>query len=239
MKDIVLMPTYNERENVEKIISEIFNIVPEIYIKIIDDDSPDKTADVVKELMVKYPHLSILERPKKDGFGNAYKDAMREALKDKDMHSVITIDADGSHAPKYLLEFLANINNYDLVIGSRYTAGGGTKNWGWKRRMISRYGNLYARLLTGLLRINDLSSGFMCVKREILEKVNFDEIKSSGFFFLAEFKFYLIKKLKARAMEVPIIFLDRVEGKTKFSRKIMVEGLKTPWRLFFERIRQQ
>lgn len=238
MKDVVLMPTYNERENIEKIISEIFGVVPDIYIKIIDDNSPDKTADVVKELMVKYPHLSILERPKKDGFGNAYKDAMKEIIKDKDIYSIITIDADGSHAPKYLLEFLANINNFDLLIGSRYTAGGGTKNWGWKRKMISRYGNLYARLLTGLLRINDLSSGFMCVKREMLEKVNFDEIKSSGFFFLAEFKFYLITKLKAKTKEIPIIFLDREEGKTKFSNKIFIEGLKNPWRLFFQRMKK-
>lgn len=234
MKDIILMPTYNERENVKLIIPEIFNLIPEIRILIIDDNSPDKTADAVKEMTQKYPNLSILEREKKAGLGAAYIDAMKRAIKDSEIRSIITMDADGSHAPEYLKNFLENIDNYDLIIGSRYAKGGGVENWELWRKNLSRFGNLYAKFWTGL-PINDFTAGFMCIKREFLEKLDFSTFNTAGYAFLMELKFYLINKFKARVKEVPIIFKSRREGESKISNQIIREGIKTPPRLFLKR----
>jgi len=235
MKDIILLPTYNERENVKIIIPEIFELIPEIFILVVDDNSPDGTAGVVKELMGKYPDLSILERKDKTGLGNAYKEAMKKVIGDKEARSVITMDADGSHSPQYLREFLDNIEKYDLIIGSRYVAGGGIENWELWRKNLSRFGNLYAKILTGL-PINDFTAGFMCIRREFLTKLDFSRIGASGYSFLIELKFYLINKLGAKVKEVPIIFKSRREGESKISNQIIREGMKTPWRLFLKRI---
>lgn len=235
MKDIILLPTYNERENVKLIIPEIFRLIPEINILVIDDNSPDKTAEVVKKLMLGYPNLSILERQNKTGLGDAYKDVISRIIEDKEIRSIITMDADGSHSPEYLKEFLANINSYDLIIGSRYIKRGGVENWELWRKNLSKLGNLYAKILTGL-KINDLTAGFMCVRREFLERINFQEIGSSGYSFLIELKFYLIHGLKARVKEIPIVFKSRREGESKISNQIISEGIKAPWRLLRKRI---
>lgn len=235
MKDIILLPTYNERESVKLIIPEIFGLLPGIYILVIDDNSPDRTADEVKKLMQLYSHLSILERPKKTGLGNAYADAMKRVIEDKNVRSIITMDADGSHSPRCLGDFFAQINGYDLIIGSRYVGGGGFASLELWRKILSRGGNLYAKILTGL-PINDLTSGFMCIKREFLEQVNFDEISSSGYSFLIELKFYLINKLGVRVKEISIIFKGRKEGETKLSNQIIFEGMRTPWRLLRKRL---
>lgn len=234
MKDIVLMPTYNERKNIEKIIPEIFRLYPEIHILIIDDNSPDNTVEVAYELTKKYPQLSILERKQKTGLKDAYFDAFKKLCEDKEIRAFITMDADLSHSPKYLKDFLNNINNYDLIIGSRYVAGGGVFNWELWRKILSRGGNFYARILTGL-KIKDTTSGFMCIKRELLEQVDFNRIQASGYAFLMEFKFYLTKNLGAKFKEIPIIFYDRDNGETKFSRHIFFEGLRVPCKLFFKR----
>lgn len=234
MKDIVLLPTYDERKNIEKIIPEIFRLYPNIHVLVIDDNSPDNTAGVVKKLMEKYSKLSILERKQKTGLKDAYFDAFERLRKDQEVRSVITMDADCSHSPEYLKDFLANIDNYDLIVGSRYVRGGGVFNWELWRKILSRSGNLYAKLLAGL-KINDATSGFMCIKRELLGRVDFSQINSSGYAFLIELKFYLTKRLNASAKEVPIIFYDREEGVTKFSRQIFFEGLVIPWRLFIKR----
>lgn len=235
MKDIILMPTYNERENVKLIIPEIFNLIPDIRILIIDDNSPDKTAEAAKELMEQYPNLSILEREKKAGLGAAYIDAMKRVMRDNEARSIITMDADGSHSPEYLKSFLENINDYDLIIGSRYTGGGGVENWEVWRKKLSRFGNLYAKIWTGLA-INDFTAGFMCIKREFLEKLDFEKFSSAGYAFLIELKFYLINNLKAKVKEAPIIFRSRREGESKFSNQIIKEGIKTPPRLFLKRL---
>jgi len=235
MKDIILLPTYNEKENIRIIIREIFKLHPSIFILVIDDNSPDKTAEVVKELMLKYSYLSILEREKKAGLGAAYIDAIKRVIKDKEVRSVITMDADGSHSPEYLKDFLANINNYDLVVGSRYIKNGGVEHWELWRKMLSKFGNLYAKILTGL-PINDFTAGFMCIKREFLEKVNFSQISSSGYSFLIELKFQLIYIVKARVKEVPIIFKSRREGESKLSSQIISEGIRAPWRLLMKRL---
>ena len=234
-KDVILLPTYNEKENIHFIIKEIFRIAPDIWVKIIDDNSPDGTAQIVKDILSSYPRLSLLERKVKTGLGDAYKAAMREVIKDKEVGSVITMDADGSHSPKYLQEMLKNLDKADLIIGSRY-AGGGVENWEWWRKNLSKFGNLYARILSGL-PVNDVTAGFMCIRRELLEKLNFESIHASGYSFLMEFKYNLIRVLGARVKEIPIIFLQRRGGKTKFSIHIFSEGLKVPWRLFFKRLK--
>jgi dolichol-phosphate mannosyltransferase len=235
MADIILMPTYNESENVKIIIPEIFNLVPEIKILVIDDNSPDGTAQTVKCLMEKYSNLSLLERRQKTGLGDAYKEAMGRVVNSSEITSIITMDADGSHSAEYLKGFLNKRLEYDLIIGSRYVKDGGVANWESWRKELSRFGNLYAKFLTGL-KINDFTAGFMCIRRELLKKLDLDKISSSGYSFLIELKFYLLHELKASACELPIIFKSRREGESKLSSQIIREGIKTPLRLFYKRI---
>jgi dolichol-phosphate mannosyltransferase len=234
-KKVIILPTYNEKNNIGLTIKDIISVLPEVNILVVDDNSPDGTAEIVKKLMLQYPHLSILERFSKTGLGDAYKDAIERIIADKNTDVVITMDADGSHQPKYLNDFLKNINGCDLVIGSRYVPGGGVENWESWRKLLSKFGNLYARILTGM-KIKDLTAGFMCIKRELLEKVNFDEINSAGYAYLLEFKFYCVNKLGARVKEVPIIFTERREGESKMSRQIIIEGIKAPLRIFIKRL---
>lgn len=231
-KTLILLPTYNEKNNINYIILKIFSLLPDINILVIDDNSPDGTADVVKEMMLSHSNLKILERKEKTGLGNAYKDAIRKML-DKDFDFFITMDADGSHQPKYLLEFLEEIKEYDLVIGSRYIKGGGVENWELWRRKLSRLGNLYSKVITGL-KINDLTAGFLCIRKEVLERLELDSIGSSGYSFLIELKYYLIHDIRAKVKEIPILFKRRREGESKISNLIISEGLLAPWFLFFK-----
>lgn len=236
MKDVLLLPTYNERENVKTIIPEIFSLVPDLDILVIDDNSPDGTANVVQGLMDKYPNLKILKRENKTGLGNAYKEAMALVRQDENVRSIITMDADGSHQPKYLLDFLNNIDRYDLIIGSRYVRDGGVENWEMWRRYLSRFGNFYSKILTGL-PINDFTAGFMCIKRDFLNRIDFSHIGGIGYSFLIELKFNLITNLHARTREIPIIFKVRREGESKLSNSIISEGAKTPLRILVKRIK--
>lgn len=235
MTDIILIPTYNEKENIKLIVAEIFNFFPEVRILVIDDNSPDGTAIEVKFLMEKYPNLSLLKRQSKTGLGDAYKDAISRVVEDKGIRSIITMDADGSHSAEYLKDFFVKIQDYDLIIGSRYVKGGGIENWERWRKELSKFGNLYAKLWTGL-KINDFTSGFMCIRREFLKNLDLNKIGSSGYSFLIELKFYLIHEFKARAYELPIIFKNRREGESKISRQIIGEGIKTPLKLFIKRL---
>jgi dolichol-phosphate mannosyltransferase len=234
MKNIILMPTYNEKKNVEIVIPQIFALLPEIYILVIDDNSPDGTAEEVKFLMSRYPNLSILERSQKTGLGDAYKDAIKKVLTDKEVGLVITMDADGSHDPEYLPIMLKEIVGHDLIIGSRYINSGGIENWELWRRLLSKFGNLYSRILTGM-KIGDSTSGFMCIKRKLLERVNFEDIDCTGYAFLLEFKFYCINKLGAKFKEIPIIFKERGRGESKMSHKIIIEGVIAPVKIFVKR----
>jgi len=235
MKNIILIPTYNEKDNIKLIVAEIFNLLPEIKILVIDDNSPDGTAEIVKSLMERHVNLFLLERQKKTGLGDAYKDAMSRVIKDREIDHIITMDADGSHSPEYLQIFLDKILQHDLVIGSRYTKDGGTVDWEVWRRYLSRFGNLYARFFTGLA-INDFTAGFMCIRRELLERLDFNIIGSSGYSFQIELKFHLIHGLGARAFEIPIIFKSRREGESKLSKQIIREGIIIPLKLFLKRL---
>ncbi len=233
-KTVILLPTYNERENIDLIVPEIFAAHPDIHILVIDDNSPDKTGDAVRALMGKYPNLKLLARPGKQGLGIAYKHGMAETLKDDDVERIITMDADGSHAVEYLKDMLAASEDNDLVIGSRYTKGGGIENWEPWRYALSRYGNLYARTLTGL-PVRDLTAGFMCFRADLLRQMELDHVSASGYAFLMDLKFHAIHESGARVKEVPIIFMCRREGESKISAHIVREGLKTPLRLFTRR----
>jgi len=236
-KRVILMPTYNERENIALIVPEIFALLPEVHMLVIDDNSPDGTQGVVRELMKKYPNLELYAREKKEGLGKAYTAGMRRVLQDSSVEAIITMDADGSHAAEYLPKLLdAYTRGADLTIGSRYTKGGGIENWEMWRYALSKYGNLYARTMTGL-PIRDLTAGFMCIRAGTLRKINLDAIGASGYAFLMDLKFNLVHVGKAIVKEVPIIFRTRREGESKISHHIISEGLRTPLRLFFARIR--
>lgn len=234
-KTVILIPTYNERENIALLIPEIFFAHPELFVLVIDDNSPDGTATVVHNLQEKYPHLSLLSRPLKQGLGVAYKAGMGEVLSDPEVRKVITMDADGSHAVEYLSLLLEKSAHYDLVIGSRYVKGGGIESWEKWRYMLSSWGNRYSRSIT-LLPVYDLTAGFMCFNADLLRQMDLSRIGASGYAFLMELKFNAIVELKARVVEVPIIFMSRREGESKISRHIIREGLKTPWRLLWKRV---
>jgi len=229
--NIVVIPTYNERENIDALIKEIFSVVPEIHILVVDDNSPDGTAAAVEELMKKYPNLSLLKRPVKNGLGRAYIEAFKKLLTDFETENIITMDADFSHNPKYLPEMLEAAKERDLVIGSRYVKGGGITHWEFWRRSLSRGGNFYVRMILGR-KILDWSSGFNCVKVSILRNIDLNKIGFSGYAFLSSLKYFLVKA-GARAKEIPIIFEERRGGKSKISGNIIREGILAPWKLLF------
>ncbi len=236
MKKIVIcLPTYNERENVALIIPEIFSVVPEhTHVLVVDDNSPDGTAEVVRELMKQYPRLDLYSRARKEGLGRAYVAAFQRVLGDASVEGIMTMDADGSHAAEYLPEIIKQGENSDVVIGSRYTRGGGIENWEQWRMYLSRFGNIYARLLTGI-PARDLTAGFILMRASALRTLDLAKIGASGYAFLIDLKFQLSRIPGIRFYEVPIIFKSRREGESKISGHIIREGLRTPWRLFFQR----
>lgn len=234
-KTIVLLPTYNERENVGLIVPEIFARYPDLRIVVIDDSSPDGTGRLVQEMMTHYAGLSLLSRPKKEGLGVAYKHGIRHVLEMEGATRIIMMDADGSHDVAYIGHLLAESHTYDLVIGSRYVRGGGIEGWeGW-RYALSKYGNLYARILTGL-PIRDLTAGFYCIRRSVLVRMDFEAMKSSGYAFQIDIKFHSVRDLGASVIEIPIVFKRRREGESKISRHIIREGLLAPLSLLLRRI---
>lgn len=231
MKDFIVIPTYNEKENVGLLINDIFSLLPQVNVLVVDDSSPDGTAIAVEDLMSKYANLSILKRPVKNGLGRAYIDGFKKLLARDDIENVITMDSDFSHSPRYLPGMLEEAKNYDLVIGSRYIRGGGITNWEFWRRLLSKGGNFYVRMLLGR-KINDWSSGFNCIRMSALKKIDLNEIKFYGYAFLSCLKYFLMKA-GARVKEIPIIFEERRGGKSKMSGNIIREGLIAPWKLLF------
>jgi dolichol-phosphate mannosyltransferase len=229
---VVLLPTYNERNNVARIIPEIFATTSNLSVLVIDDSSPDGTAEEVQRLMSLYSNLKLLSRSAKEGLGAAYKAGMEQVLADPLITKVLTMDADGSHATEYLQAMLAAGDTHDLVIGSRYVPGGGIENWEKWRYLLSQGANLYARLVTGL-PVNDLTAGFACYRADLLRKIDFSRLHTSGYAFQIEIKHHAVRTLKGTFTELPIIFRARREGESKLSRHIIREGLKTPWKLRF------
>ena len=227
---LIIIPTYNERENIEKLLELIFLTDPAAHILIVDDNSPDRTFEVVEALMESAcaGKLFLLKRAGKLGLGTAYIAGFKWALS-REYEYVFEMDADFSHDPKYLPDFLAAIETHDLVLGSRYVPGGGVKNWGLLRKLISRGGSLYARTILGL-SLRDLTGGFKCFRRDVLAAIDLDEVKSNGYSFQLEMT-YRAARMGFRIAETPIVFEDRTAGKSKMSRKIFLEAVVMVWRL--------
>lgn len=230
MIDFIITPTYDERGNIGLLIDKIFSLYPDIHVLVVDDNSPDETALVVKNLQLKYPNLHLKQRAGKLGLGSAYLESFKDVLREyPQVRTITTMDADLSHDPAVISTMLREIKTHDLVLGSRYVKGGGVRNWELWRRLLSRGGNLYARIVT-MSSIHDLTTGFHCYRAELLRRYDLEEIKAAGFGFLMEMKI-TAERLNARIKEVPIIFPGRTDGQSKLSNNIIYEGLIIPWRL--------
>ena len=229
---VVCLPTYDERENIEAITRAILDATPEVDVLVIDDSSPDGTGEIADAIAAREPRVHVLHRPAKQGLGKAYLAGFAWALA-RGYALVLEMDADFSHNPAYLPRLLAAARDADLVLGSRNVKGGGTVNWGVGRRALSRGGSLYARLILGL-GVRDLTGGFKCFRREVLEAIDLPSVQCSGYAFQIELTYRAVKK-GFRVAEVPIVFEDRRVGHSKMSRRIVLEALLTVWRLRFSR----
>jgi dolichol-phosphate mannosyltransferase len=226
---IVCIPTYNERDNLEPITRAVLEAEPRADILVVDDNSPDGTGQLADELARAQPRIRVLHREQKQGLGKAYLHAFQWAL-ERGYAFVVEMDADFSHDPKYLPHLLDEAQaGADLVLGSRYVSGGGTVNWGVGRKILSRGGSLYARTILGI-RIRDLTGGFKCFNRRVLEAIDLPTVQSSGYAFQIELTYRTLKK-GFQVREVPIVFEDRRVGQSKMSRKIFLEGLTMVWKL--------
>ena len=236
MNTLILIPTYNERENIRTAVMDVFKNAPEVSIMVIDDNSPDGTASVVEEMMLVFPRLMLLKRVKKEGLGVAYKTAITKVCSEFNFDTIVTMDADGSHDALHLREILQKLEVNDLVVGSRYIRGGGVENWEPWRFMLSKYGNFYANFLAGV-PVRDLTAGYVGFKTNIISRMQFERLSASGYAYQIEFKFYAFYYANAKCVEVPIFFRNRKEGESKISKHIVREGAVTPIRLFFKRFR--
>lgn len=228
-KPLVIVPTYNEAENIERLIREILTSVEGMRVLIVDDNSPDGTSAIVANMAKNTPNVLLETRPRKMGLGTAYIHGFKKALSLSDVDCIIGMDADFSHSPQYLPNLLSAMDEYDLVVGSRYMNGISVVNWPIRRLFISFFANNYARMITGL-PIRDCTSGFCCYKREVLERINLDRVRAHGYSFLVEMK-YRAHRLGFRIGEVPIIFFERRSGQTKMSKLDIIEAVFTVWRL--------
>ncbi|MFT3707312.1 MAG: polyprenol monophosphomannose synthase [Archangium sp.] len=228
---LVIIPTYNERENLGPITTAVLAADPRIDILVCDDNSPDGTGQLADELAAKEKRIRVLHREKKEGLGRAYLAAFRWALAEG-YQFIIEMDADFSHDPKYLPKLIDTARDEaDLVVGSRYVEGGGTVNWGIGRQIMSRGGSIYVRTILGV-GVRDCTAGFKCFNRRVLEGIGLDQVESSGYGFQIELKYRAIKK-GFTIKEIPIVFEDRRVGQSKMSRKIFLEAIRMVWKLRF------
>ncbi len=233
MKALLIIPTYKEIENIARIIPAALKQSPDLQILVMDDNSPDGTAQAVKDIMATEPRVHLIERPRKMGLGSAYVTGFKYALKEG-FDYVLEMDADFSHNPNDLPRLLAAAATKDLVIGSRYSQGVNIVNWPFKRLMISYFASKYVRVITGM-PIKDPTAGFKCFDRKVLEAINLDQILSDGYAFQIEMNFRAWVK-GFRIQEIPIVFTERMDGVSKMSRKIVWEAVFMVWRLQFMRL---
>ena len=223
MKSIAIVPTYNERANLQELIEKIQQYAPDLHVLIVDDNSPDGTGALADELHQKHPdRIFVLHREKKEGLGRAYVDGFKQVLK-QDYECILQMDADLSHDPAHLPRLLEKIHTHDLVVGSRYLNGISVVNWDLKRLIISKLASNYVRFVTRM-PYTDGTSGFNCWKREALEAIDFETTFSSGYVFLVEMKYKAHRK-GFRITEVPIIFVERKSGDSKLDWGVMREGI--------------
>jgi dolichol-phosphate mannosyltransferase len=221
MDILIIVPTYNEAENIERLLAEVEQAAPEADVLVVDDNSPDGTSGLVSQIILRNPHVHLLKREGKQGLAAAYIAGFHWGL-ERGYRQLIQMDADFSHNPRFLPLFLETLRTYPVVNGSRYIAGGGTSGWGWTRNFISRGGNTYARWVLGM-KHHDLTGGFNGWRREVLERIHIDTIRSRGYAFQVEMK-YRASRLGFTLKEVPIHFENRRLGKSKMSGDIVWEA---------------
>lgn len=237
MSAIVVVPTYNERENIGQIVEAIRKLPDQVHILIVDDNSPDGTGEIADELSRQYPgDVFVQHRPRKEGLGRAYVAAFQYVLKNFHHDFVIQMDCDFSHDPTYIPQFLKAAADADLVIGSRYVTGVNVVNWDFKRLLLSKFASIYVRLVTGM-PFSDLTGGFKCWRRETLQALPFDRIFSMGYLFQVETTYRTWKTRRFRTAEIPIIFYERNLGRSKIHPGIIFEAFLGVIRLRFTRTR--
>ena len=223
---LIIFPTYNECENIEKIVHAVLPLDPRINVLVVDDNSPDGTGEIVDRLVSEQDNVNVLHREKKEGLGRAYVAGFKWAIEHK-YEYIFEMDADFSHGPESIKDFLREIQDNDLVIGSRYISGVNVINWPMSRLLLSYFANIYTRIITGL-PLRDATGGFKCFRRSVLEAIDLDNINSSGYSFQIEISMRVWKK-GFRIKEIPIIFYDRTAGQSKMSKKIMREAIWMVW----------
>jgi len=229
-KNIVILPTFNEAGNIEKIIKSLYTF--NVDILVVDDNSPDNTASIVKKMMLSNKRIDILQRPEKLGLGSAYRDGFKYSI-EKGYKNLIQMDADFSHRIKDLKVMLNSINDYEVIIGSRYINGGDSIGWSKSRKLLSKFANIYARKVTGC-KINDMTSGFRIYSSNALNTMQYNVTKSNGYGFQIEMSSKAYYK-KLSIIEVPIIFNERREGESKMNFRIIIEALLIVLKLRFFR----
>lgn len=234
VKAIVVVPTFNERENLEKLIPAIFAVDDGIDVLVVDDNSSDGTGTVADQFALETGRVHVLHRPMRMGLGSAYIDGFKYALKHTDAEYIFEMDADFSHDPKFIPDFLEAIQDADLVVGSRYVKGISIVNWPLNRLIISKIGNWYARTITRL-PLTDLTAGFKCFRRELLEQIDLDGIHSNGYSFQIETS-YMVWKKRFRIKEISVIFVDRTIGESKITYGIVWEAIWRVWVLRFRHL---
>lgn len=228
MKALVIIPTYNELDNIEKLLEQVLSKDDSLEVLVVDDNSPDGTALRVKFMQSSQPRIHLLERPGKLGLGSAYVAGFKYAL-ERDYEFILEMDADFSHNPEDIPRLLNMAKTKDLVIGSRYCNGVNIINWPFKRLLISYFASKYVRVITGM-PVKDPTGGFKCFHRRVLESINLDQILSDGYAFQIEMNFRAWVKM-FRIKEIPIVFTERLNGHSKMSRHIVYEAAWMVWRL--------
>jgi len=228
MKALIIVPTYNERENLEVLVRRIFDQKLPTEILVVDDNSPDGTGALADEMAARDPRVHVMHRAGKMGLGSAYVAGFKWALA-RDYDAVFEMDGDFSHNPDSLGDFLREIEHADLVLGSRYLHGVTVVNWPLSRLILSYSANLYSRIITGM-PVKDLTGGFKCFRRQVLEAIDLDRVRSDGYAFQIEINFKAWRK-GFRIQEIPILFVDRRAGVSKMSRRIVREAAWMVWRL--------
>ncbi|MEE3327810.1 MAG: polyprenol monophosphomannose synthase [Myxococcota bacterium] len=223
---IVVLPTYNEAENLPLIVPEILNQHDSLEVLVVDDASPDGTGEMADRMAAEEPRIHVLHRPSKDGLGPAYRAGLQKAL-ELGADYIIQMDADFSHPPDKLPEFLSEIESHDVVLGSRYLNGITVVNWPIERILISWFGNVYARTVSGL-PVTDTTGGFRCMRRSLLERMGFQRIRANGYAFQIEMNYRFVKH-GARIKELPFFFVDRTRGSSKLTFRIGLEALWVVW----------
>lgn len=225
---LIILPTYNERRNIESIVKAVFTHLPDAHILIVDDNSPDGTGRLANAMAQNEPRLNVLHRTSNRGLGPSYIDGFRWAL-ERHYESVFEMDADFSHQPQYLPKFLNALMDADIVLGCRYMPGGGVEGWATHRQWLSKFGNFYAKRLLNL-EYRDLTGGFKCFRRSALERLDLDAIQSNGYNFQVEVTHHAHQR-RLRIKEIPIVFIEREHGASKMNLEICVEAIQGIWKL--------